>query len=136
MDLGLHGGPNRDSLRSDQIRGLKTPFRMSSFYTTFIEVMVDIGIPRDRAQYLSELLRSEIDARHSLVAQFAAAEREVAEREVAELKLQTKQILAESEERIAQSNERIAQSDKRIAQSDEHIAKLIKARESGVATDQ
>ncbi len=92
--------------------------------------MVDIGIPRDRAQYLSELLRSEIVARHSLVAQVAAAEREVAE-----LKLQTKQIRAESEERIAQSDERIAQSDKRIAQSDERIAEMIKAREGGVATD-
>lgn len=52
---------------------------MSSFYQTFIETMVDIGIARERAQYLSELLRSEIVARHAEVAQAAAARREAAE---------------------------------------------------------
>jgi TolA-binding protein len=76
----------------------------STFFATFIEVMVDLGIPRERAETLSEMLRSEIDAKCSLAAQVARAQGDVAK-----IQSQGLQARAEIEERISRIYERIDQ---------------------------
>lgn len=103
---------------------------MGSFNLTFIESLVAAGVPRDRAQTLSEQLREEIDARYSLHAQVIATKRDLAE---LELKLMKEH--ARTNERISQSNERISQLETslrseinevklKIAESNERIANI------------
>jgi hypothetical protein len=103
VDFGFYGGANRNIACGYQIFGLGK--RMAStFFTSFIEVMVDLGIPRERAETLIEMLRSEIDARCSLEAQ-VAREKDY----VAKIRLQILRERAESDERISRIDERINQ---------------------------
>jgi hypothetical protein len=85
----------------------------STFFATFIEVMVDLGIPRERAETLSEMLRSEIDAKCSLEAQ-VAREKDY----VAKIRLQILRERAESDERISRIDERINQRSRGVESSD------------------
>jgi predicted RNase H-like nuclease (RuvC/YqgF family) len=104
---------------------------MSSLYTTLVESLVHIGVPRDRAWNVSEQLRLEIDNRNSLQAQVLSVKREVAE-----LELKIMQEHARTQERISQCdarlNARIANSESSaranlsIAESDRRIAELNK----------
>ncbi len=83
---------------------------MGSFDITFIESLVAAGIPRERAQILTEQLRSEIVAQFSLHAEAMATKRDLTE---LEMKLMREH--ATTQERISQTNERISISEARLS---------------------
>ena len=78
-----------------------------------------IGIPRERALSLSEMLERSVDERYSVHAQVLATKRDLAE-----LELRIVKEIGQSNDRITQSNDRISQTNERISQTNERISQL------------
>jgi hypothetical protein len=111
---------------------------MGSFDITFIESLVAVGVPRDRAQLLSEQLRQEIDGRYSLHAQVLATKRDLADVELKIMNSQTqmqerisnletglRNEINDVKLKLGQTNERIADTHFRIAESSRDTLKWI-----------
>jgi septal ring factor EnvC (AmiA/AmiB activator) len=90
---------------------------MGSFTLNLVEALVAIGIPRERALTLSEMLERSVDERYSVHALVLATKRDLAE-----LELRIVKEIGQSNDRISQSNDRISQTNERISQLDTRIA--------------
>jgi hypothetical protein len=90
---------------------------MGSFDITFLEALVAAGIPRERAQILTEQLRLEIDGRYLLHAETIATKRDLLELETKLMHEhdKTQERISRSDERISQTNERISISEVRLS---------------------
>ncbi len=100
---------------------------MGSFDINFVESLVAAGIPRERAQSLTEQLRLEIVAQFSLHADAMATKRDLAELEVTLMRehAKTQERISRSDERISQTNERISQTNERISASEARLSSEI-----------
>ena len=98
---------------------------MGTFSLHFVEALLMIGVPRDRAQSLAELLERGIDERYSLHAQVLATKRDLADLEV--------KLVREMAQRIDQTNERISQSNERISQMELSLRADIHDTRLGIA---
>ena len=69
---------------------------MGTFSLHFVEALLIIGVPRERAQSLAELLERGIDERYSLHAEVLATKRDLAD-----LKLKLVREMGQTNERIS-----------------------------------
>jgi hypothetical protein len=79
---------------------------MGTLNLRFVESLPMIGVPRERAQSLAELLERDIDERYSLRTQVLATKRDLADLEI--------RIMREMAQRNDQTNDRIAESKSEI----------------------
>ncbi len=97
---------------------------MGTFSLHFVESLLMIGVPRERAQSLAELLERDIVERYSLHAQVLATKRDLADLEI--------RIMREMAQRNDQTNERISQSNERVSQTNERISHMEVALRSDI----
>ena len=76
---------------------------MGTFSLHFVEALLTIGVPRERAQSLAELLERGIDERYSLHSQVLATKRDLADLEL--------KLVREMAQRSDQTNERISKME-------------------------
>ena len=96
---------------------------MGAFDQTIIEALVSVGVSRDRAQSVADLLERRIDERYSLHAQIL-----VSKCDLADVEVKLVRDMASHAERV---NEQFAQVQERISRSSEQIAERF--AQAGIA---